>query len=257
MTLSEQPHQATRVALLTGASSGIGEAIAHRLSEEEDLRLLLSGRDRVRLRRAARGTNGVVLPVDLAAPGGSERLARLALHTAGRVDLLVAAAGIGWCGPFDTMPIPSIDQVLSVDLTAAMRLVRQLLPQMIARRRGNIVLIGSMIGQAPLAYEAVYAAANAGLAAFAESLRFELTGSGVKVTQVALGPVDTAFFEHRGIPYQHTRPRPIPASRAANAVVRAMLRGRDEVSIPRWAGLPRRLRGASPGIYRRLVTRFS
>jgi uncharacterized protein len=198
-----------------------------------------------------------VLPVDLAAPGGSERLARLALHTAGHVDLLVAAAGVGWCGSFDTMPVPSIDQVLSVDLTAVMRLVRQLLPQMIARRRGNIVLIGSMIGQAPIAYESVYAAANAGLAAFAESLRSELADSGVKVTHVALGPVDTPFFQRRGTPYQYTRPRPIPASRAANATVRAMLRGRDEVCIPRWAGLPRRIRGASPAIYRRLVARFS
>ena len=257
VTLPEEPRQATRVALLTGASSGIGEAIAHRLSAEDDWKLLLSGRDQVRLRRAARRTNGVVLPADLAAPGGSERLARLALHAAGHVDLLVAAAGVGWCGPFDTMPVASIDQVLAVDLTAVMHLVRQLLPQMIARRRGNIVLIGSMIGQAPVAYEAVYAAANAGLAAFAESLRFELADSGVKVTYVALGPVDTAFFEHRGIPYQHTRPHPISASRAANATVRAVLRGRDEVCIPRWAGLPRRIRGTSPGIYRRLVARFS
>ncbi len=256
--LEEPKHlrQAARVALLTGASSGIGQAIAQRLAEEDGWRLLLNGRDQVRLRRTARGTDAVALPADLSAPGGSEHLARLALRTAGRVDLLVAAAGIGWCGPFDTMPVPSIDQVLAVDLTAVIRLVRLLLPQMIARGGGNIVLIGSMTGHAPVAYEAVYAAAKAGLAAFADSLRLELADSGVRVTHIVPAAVDTAFFEHRGIPYQHAHPRPIPASRVAEATVRAVLRGRDEVCIPHWAGLPRRVRGATPSIYRRLATRF-
>lgn len=253
----EQIQQTTRVALLTGASCGIGQAIAQRLSEEEDWKLLLSGRDQVRLRRTARGINAVVLPADLAAPGGSERLAKLALRTAGRVDMLVAAAGVGWYGPFDAMPVGSIEQVLSVDLTAVMRLVRLVLPHMIVRGSGRIVLIGSMVGHAPVAYEAVYAAAKAGLAAFADSLRFELAGSGVKVTHVVPGAVDTAFFARRGTPYQRSHPRPVSASRVADATVRAALRGRDEVCIPHWVGLPRRLRGATPGIYRRLAARLT
>ena len=247
---------AHRVALVTGASSGIGAALAQRLAEQRRWRLLISGRDQAQLNRIAKRTGALALRADLSAPGSCENLAQSALGTAGRVDLLVASAGVGWCGPFETMPLASIDEIVTVDLLAVMHLVRLLLPHMIAHGRGHVVLVGSVAGCAAVAQEAVYSAAKAGLSAFAESLRFELAGTGVRVTLVVPGVVDTPFFERRGVPYLRTYPRPVPATRVADATIEAIRRGRAEVYVPRWMSVPGRVRGVAPKLYRTLAARF-
>ncbi|MEG3629090.1 SDR family NAD(P)-dependent oxidoreductase [Streptomyces sp. C6-003] len=243
------------IALVTGASSGIGAATARRFAAG-GWRLLLSGRDRPRLERTAADTSGTALPVDLAAPDGPHRLAESALASAGRIDLLVAGAGIGWAGPFTEMPGAALDEVLTVNLTATLRLVHEVLPAMVAAGRGHVVLVGSVAGVVGVREEAVYSASKAGVAAFAEALRQELRGTGIRVTHVVPGPVDTAFFERRGTPYQRSRPRPTPPERVADAVWRAVARGRHDVHVPAWLALPARVRGIAPGLYRRLLHRF-
>ncbi|CAL9441494.1 hypothetical protein SUDANB105_02242 [Streptomyces sp. enrichment culture] len=251
----QPPRPDTPVALVTGASSGIGAATARRFADG-GWQLLLSGRDREGLARTAAGTSAHVLPGDLTAPGGPRLLARSALETAGRIDVLVAGAGIGWAGPFTAMPHDVIDGVLAVDLVATLHLVREVLPAMVARGRGRVVLIGSVAGCVGVREEAVYSAAKAGLAAFAEALRQELRGTGVGVTLVVPGPVDTEFFARRGTPYRRDRPRPIPPATVARTVWDAVARKRDEVYVPGWLTLPGRVRGLTPWLYRRLLNRF-
>lgn len=243
-------------ALVTGASSGIGAAVARRLAEEGGWRLVLNGRDRARLEEVARRTSAVAYPADLSGQGAERRLAEFALDSVGRVDLLVAGAGIGWAGPFSTMPQHAIDEVFDVNVLATLRLVRLLLPRMIERGTGRVVLIGSLAGTVGVRDEAVYSAAKAALGTFADAVRYELRGTGVGISHVVPGVVDTPFFDRRGVPYRRSRPRPVPASRVADAVWEAVSRGRDEVYVPGWTRLPGRVRGAAPALYRRLAARF-
>ncbi|MFI2643867.1 SDR family NAD(P)-dependent oxidoreductase [Streptomyces sp. NPDC018610] len=243
-------------ALVTGASSGIGAAVARRLAAEGGWHLVLNGRDRARLEEVARGTSAVAYPADLSGPGAERRLARFALDSAGRVDLLVAGAGIGWSGPFHTMPQRAIDEVFEVNVLATLRLVRLLLPRMVGQGAGRVVLIGSLAGTVGVRDEAVYSATKAALGAFADAVRYELRGTGVGISHVVPGVVDTPFFDRRGVPYRRSRPKPVPASRVADAVWDAVARGRDEVYVPGWTRVPGRVRGAAPALYRRLAARF-
>ncbi|MEV6315207.1 SDR family oxidoreductase [Streptomyces sp. NPDC051776] len=244
------------VALITGASSGIGAAVAERLAAHGGWRLLLNGRDPDRLAAVAKRTDGTALPADVADPAGRELLAEEALEHTGRVDALVAAAGIGWAGPFTTMPADAVDRVLSVDLSSVVHLVRLFLPEMASRGTGRVVMIGSMAGRVGVRDEAVYAAAKGGLIAFADSLRYELGHTHVGVSMIMPGAVDTPFFSRRGVPYHRTRPRPVSADRVADAVLRALVSGREEAFVPAWLGWPARMQGAAPGVFRALAKRF-
>lgn len=243
-------------ALVTGASSGIGLATA-RLLDQRGVRLALAGRDPDALAAAAGGLTGAVtIGADLRQAGQPAHVVAQAVAALGTLDIVVSNAGAGWAGPFQTMTAADIDAVLDVNLRAGAHLVHAALPHMLAKGRGHVVLVGSIAGLLPVAGEAAYSAAKAGLAALGEALRAELRGSGVKVSVVSPGVVDTAFFDRRNLPYGRARPRPIPASEVAAAVIDCLEHGRPERIVPPWLGVPVRLRGSVPTLYRLLADRF-
>src|SRR6266571_4917524 len=242
------------VALVTGASSGIGAATAVALAGAG---LLLSGRDEARLAEVAGRTGGTVLGGDLAAPGGAAGLAEQALAAArGGIDVLVNNAGLGWAGPVGEIPAAKVTELATVNLAAPIELTRLLVPGMAERGRGGVVFVSSIAGVTGVRGEAVYAATKAGLAAFAESLAYEVRGRGVAVSVIVPGVIDTPFFARRGTPYGRARPAPIPAGRVAAAIVSALEHERPVVYVPGWLRFPAWLHGTAPGAFRALAARF-
>jgi len=163
------------VALVTGASSGIGAATAAALAGA-GATVLLTGRDSARLADVASQTGGVALAADLAAAGGPARLAEAATRAAANpaIDILVNNAGLGYSGPIGEITSEKISELVTVNLTAPMELTRLLVPGMLDRGRGRLVFVSSIAGVTGVPREAVYAATKAGLVTFAESLAYEL-----------------------------------------------------------------------------------
>jgi short-subunit dehydrogenase len=231
--------------LITGASSGIGAATARAVAAAGG-RTVLTGRDGDRLAAVAAETGGATFVADLTGP----------VEIAEPIDVLVNNAGVGWAGPFEEMTDADIDRLIAVNLAAPIRLTRALVPAMVERRRGHVVFVASIAGATGVRHEAVYAATKAGLIYFADSLRYELRDSGVGVSVVLPGVVDTPFFDRRGRPYDRRRPAPIPAERVARTIVTAIERGRAEAYQPAWLRVPARLHGGAPALFRRLAGRF-
>jgi short-subunit dehydrogenase len=241
------------VALVTGASSGLGRATAALLASH-GATVLAHGRDEAALESLAKQTGAIPLVEDLAESGAAWRLAERARMY--RVDLLVANAGSGYAGDLSTMDGTKIAGLIAANLTAPIELTRALLPAMLERGRGGLFYVASIAGRTGVAGEAVYAATKAGLDTFATSLRQELTGKGVEVGVLVPGVIATAFFERRGRPYGRMRPRLLPVESAADALVRLIETGAAERYLPRWLGLPVAIRFTAPALYRGLAGRY-
>jgi len=243
------------VALVTGASSGIGAATADALSAA-GANLVLSGRDRDRLNDVAKRTSATPVYGDLADPDGPDRVAEAALAAAGQVDLLVSNAGTGWAGPLGELTATKAAEMVALNLLAPIQLARLLAPAMAARGYGRLIFVSSFAGATGVRHEAAYAATKGGLNILAESLSYELAQSGVGVSLVMPGVVDTAFYGSRGLAYSRRWPAPIRADRVGRAIADAAIHDRAVVYVPRWMWFPAWTHGAIPGVYRRLAARF-
>jgi uncharacterized protein len=215
-------------ALLTGATGGLGQAIAQAL-DAAGARVLLSGR-RAELLEELRGRLGdgaVALPADLAERGAAEDLAA----RAGAVDVLVANAGLPGSGRLDGFTPDEIDRALDVNLRAPMQLTRALLPGMLERGRGHLVFVSSLSGKVASSGSTVYSATKFGLRGFAAGLREDLHLSDVGVTVVSPGFVsDAGMFADSGA----RLPRwvgTVTSEQVAQAVVRGVERERAEVDV--------------------------
>ena len=189
---------AGRTALVTGASRGIGRAVAFRFAYL-GARLLLVARDQKALARVRREIVDLAnaaaeeLPCDLTSASGIQTLSSR-INQAGGCDILVNSAGIGRIGsPLHEILLDDFDAVIATNLRAPFLLMRAVIPHMIARRAGDIVNISSLAGQSPLANGAAYAASKWALNGLSYSAAEELRSHNIRVSVVAPGSVNTDF----------------------------------------------------------------
>ncbi len=180
-------------ALITGASSGIGAAIARKLAAQ-GLQVMLVARRRERLESLAKeirsaGGNVRILAADLRCEADRELLC----EQAGDTDLLVNNAGLGWYGYGDKMSWKTAQEMLQVNVEAVVQLSLSFLTRMRQRNTGHIINIGSISGSLPSQGIALYGATKSFLDNFTTALHRELTGTNVHVSVVRAGPVRTEF----------------------------------------------------------------
>lgn len=177
-------------ALVTGASSGIGAAVAAALVER-GYRVYGTSRDPQSVADPVPGVT--YLALDLTDNASIEACAA----AAGAVDVLVNNAGESQNGPLEELPMEALERLFRLNVLGPVRLTQLLLPGMRARRRGRVIMVGSMLASFPLAYRSSYVASKAAIRGFASAARREVTPYGVGITTVEPGSVSTGISERR------------------------------------------------------------
>lgn len=252
--------------LVTGGTSGIGRAVAEALAAK-GCTVLATSRNPDRISPADRIPGVRYLPLDLADPGGPDRLAA-ELEERGLldgIDVLINNAGESQSGPFEELPAEAIERLFRTNVFGPVRLSQLVLPGMRARRAGRIIMVGSMLASFPLAHRSSYSAAKAALRVFATAARQELSPFGVWVSTVEPGSIATGIGLRRtkyleaGSPYtrdvttmlEHLDANErggIPAAKVAATIVDAIIapRPREFYAVGSRAPLPFLLGRALP-----------
>ena len=182
-----------KVALVTGASRGVGAAVARALA-----------RERVSLALASRSgddlgiENAVAGPTDVRNPADLERIVAETLDRFGRLDIVVANAGVGAYGPFVELDLEVLEEIVDVNVKGTLYTIRAALPHLLATGAGDIVTVASVAGLRGLPLESVYCASKSAQVGFTRSLDHELRERGVRCSNVCPGGVATDFAMGRG-----------------------------------------------------------
>jgi uncharacterized protein len=248
-----------QVAMVTGASSGLGEGFAEALARRgADLVLVARSADVLERTaeklRAAHGVRVDVVVQDLTAPDAARAIRAETDRRGIRVDALVNNAGFASAGHLHQVPAERLHREVTLDVSALVDLTTAYLPDMVARRRGVILNVASIAAYQPTPYMAVYGAAKAFVLSFGQALWQEYRREGIRVSTVCPGPVDTGFLGVVGTRDARVgRPRPIGyvVERALRAVERnrpVVTPGPENAWIPAVGRLlPRRLMLAASG----------
>lgn len=243
------------VAVITGASSGIGEATAHRLAREAggnrfELVLVARREDRLRALAEAVGVPATYVVVDLTDDGAPERVAdHVRAHHAGRLDLLVNNAGAAWRGTFGDEGWENVHKTMALNFDAQVRLTEALLPLLRASAPSSIVNVASTAGRVARAGSGAYSASKFALIGWTDALHLEEREHGVHVGMVLPGFIRTEGFPAAELPAAIVS----SAEVAADAIYDAGPGGKAERYVPRPYYLASFLRVVAPRLTRRVL----
>jgi short-subunit dehydrogenase len=250
-----------RTALVTGASSGIGAALARALAAR-GVRVGLVARRRERLAALAEdlggGERALALPADVGLPGAGQGAVDAVVRAWGRLDLLVNAAGQAHHVLFKDQDVEDVETLMRVNYLGVVRMVKAALPPMRAAGAGWIVNISSVAGKLGQPDEAAYAASKFAVTGLSESLVYELGPLGIHVLAVFPALVRTEMFTPEVLarmPASFERQFIEPDAFAA-AVLRALERGAHELTVPRSVGVAYLVRLLAPRFFRWTTARL-
>lgn len=234
-TDTTDPSAIRPLAVVTGGSSGIGLELARRFAEEGFDLVVAADEPQVTLAAdalSAAGNAVRAVHVDLATAEGVQTLVDAVRATGRPVDALALNAGVGVGGPFVETPLEGDLQVVALDVVSTVRLAKALVPAMVQRGAGRVLMTSSTAALMPGPYYATYAASKSFVQSFAEALRHELDGTGVTVTALLPGPTDTAFFDRAGMADTPVArgPKDDPAD-VADQAFEALMAGADKVEV--------------------------
>jgi NAD(P)-dependent dehydrogenase (short-subunit alcohol dehydrogenase family) len=251
-----------RVAVVTGASSGIGWATALAFAREA-AQIVVAARRMDRLEQLVAlignmGGTALAVECDVGEWDQVQALASGTKERFGRADVLVNNAGVPGGGPFHKISIEQAERITRVNYFGVLYGTKAFLPMMLEAGRGHIVNVASLAGRFAVPGASLYTATKHAVVAFSEALHYELAPKGILVTAVNPALVRTETFPHRD-----ARDRgpgvPMAPERVAEVIVRAVKRGTaPEVSVPRWLSSLQAVRVVMPPLYRfgmRLATR--
>ena len=233
-----------RVAVVTGASRGIGRAIARRLSHD-GLKVALVARTRDAIEDLARELGGVAIVADVTAKGASEAIVAEVRRTLGEIDVLVPNAGIEASHKLEATTDEVWDELLAVNVSAVFRLCRAAIPTMVTRGYGRVVVIASTASLQGYAYTAAYCASKHAVLGLVRAVAAEIAKSPVTINAICPGFVDTSMVERAAERIHQTTGREVEAAKQALAKMSPQRRllGVDEVAHLVAALLPDEARG--------------
>lgn len=254
-----------KVAVITGASMGIGEAIA-KLFVEQGARVVILSRDSGRI-EAARSRIGnfdqtLALACDVRNREEIDRAIGLTMHHFQKIDVWINNAGHGILDSVATVTMANTRETFETNFFGAMEAMQAVLPIMRQQGAGAIINISSVAGHIPIPFHGVYSATKFAMNALGKAARIELAAAGINVLTVCPGYVRTDFGENaiKGTQPKRVRPksaRGISAERVARAVLRGYLKNKREVIVP-WTMIPViKLYQLFPGIVERAMTRMA
>lgn len=249
-----------KVVAITGASSGIGERTAMLVAERGGIPLLMA-RNRAKLDEIAARLGGrcAAYELDVSSSDSVEAAFKLVCERHGRVDVLVNNAGFGIFERFELTRLEHFESMMNVNYMGIVRCTQAVLPAMLAAGAGNIVNVASMAGKIGTAKSTGYSATKHAVLGLTNSLRQELAGTGVIVTAINPGPVDTPFFDMAdpsGSYVANVKKLMLTPERVAAAIVHAVERNRAEVDLPGIAGIGAKLFHLFPRTFERVSRRF-
>ncbi len=248
-------------ALVTGASSGIGRCLALRFARE-GARVALVARRKSELETVAgeireAGGDALVLPCDVADREQVESCSARVLHAFGGVDILVNNAGYGHHRTFLEWDLADMERLMRVNYFGTLYFTKNLLPQMVERRKGWLLFVSSVAGKIASPEEAAYAASKFAIEGLASALSIEVEDAGIHVLSVRPGVIRTPFFDEEALARMPpvSKRQFVEVGRLVDAIVSALADGKRELTFPRWIATGYLVQALAPGFMRRQIRR--